>query len=42
MWAAGETVLQYSFVYCDWMLEGLRIVLQYNSCIVTKRCIAMG
>ena len=28
--------MQYSFVYYDWRLEGLRIVLQYNSCIVTK------
>ena len=24
-------------MYCDWRLEGLRIVLQYISCIVTER-----
>ena len=42
MRAARETVLQYNFVYCDWRLEGLRIVLQYNYCVVTKSCIAMG
>ena len=28
--------MQYSFVYCDWRLYGLRIVLKYNSCIVTE------
>ena len=45
--ARHQGVLQYSVcfgrkLYCKRRLEGLRIVLQYAHCIVTRRCIAVG
>ena len=45
--AGHQGVLQYRVcsgrkLYCKRRLEGLRIVLQYTHCIVTRRCIVVG